>query len=130
MEGIEFINLSKEILPNGKVVKYSYSENKILIESFNPSEKHLYASLILDTATFPNQLLIHDWFRKGTCGEYKNSKGEYRGGTRGVPYMAVTSTRFASHYVGKCGGVERGLGADIHRARAGAAAQWTKLAAG
>jgi RHS repeat-associated protein len=39
--------LHKEVLPNGRVMKYSYREDHYLtrVESFDPEERHLYASL-------------------------------------------------------------------------------------
>ncbi|NGX57098.1 MAG: tRNA nuclease WapA, partial [Candidatus Anoxychlamydiales bacterium] len=46
--------LSKEILPNSKILRYNYNSNKLLsIESLDPIEKHVYATLKLEG--FPNE---------------------------------------------------------------------------
>jgi RHS repeat-associated protein len=40
--------LVKEVLPNSKILRYNYSSNKLIsIESLDPFEKHIYASLKL-----------------------------------------------------------------------------------
>jgi RHS repeat-associated protein len=85
-----FFNLVKEVLPNGKVVKYDYSENLITIKSFAPLEKHHYASLTIHTNTYENKLCINDHKKRGSCGNYKNTIDEtIKYSVVGVPYLAV-----------------------------------------
>jgi RHS repeat-associated protein len=91
-EGI-FYHLTKEILPNGRVIKYSYSRNQILIQSFDPTEKHLYASLQLDTISYKNSFYMFDKTEKGSCGKYETQKGEKEWRSTGAPYLAVQTAQ-------------------------------------
>ncbi len=88
-----FYNLVKEVLPNGKVIKYTYLDNQILIQSLDPSEKHIYASLTIDTSSYKNSFHVFDKTKKGSCGKYENTEGEIKWSSTGVPYLAVLSAK-------------------------------------
>ncbi len=88
-----FYNLVKEVLPNGKVIKYTYLDNQILIQSLDPLEKHVYASLTIDTGAYKNSFHVLDKTRKGSCGKYWNNKGEINRTSTGVPYLAVHAAK-------------------------------------
>lgn len=50
--------LQKEILPNGKVLRYQYKNRQVVkVESLNPTEEHIYATLTFDGSFFTNELI-------------------------------------------------------------------------
>ena len=69
-----FCRLTKEILPNGKVLKYSYDAQKALtsIESLDPHEQNVYASILVKG--HPSQGKVHFTSSSSTEASYTYQK--------------------------------------------------------
>lgn len=89
--------LQKESLPNGKIVKYHYNEKfqPIYIESLDPQEKYVYASLRISGS--PADANCHFISSSGQIADYRyqtrslkgETKEKYKGGVRKEKFNIV-----------------------------------------
>jgi len=110
--------LEKEILPNGKIVKYSYKDNfghLEAIKSYDPQERFLYASIQFEGEMCRNESYYHDRTKKRKCGTYHFTEGESSTRTAGISYFAIskatTHTGQSAHFTYESKTVSR----DLHK---------------
>lgn len=90
--GVAFL-LEKEVLPNGKVLKYHYSNTAqlTLLESLDPKEQHVYASVRIQGA--PKEGLCNFTTSTGLSSSYifenRTSKEHFRDGSLKIKYDCV-----------------------------------------
>lgn len=88
--------LVKEILPNGKVLRYRYNKNKELIrvESLDPKERHIYACINIDssplqsTSQFSTNSGLSATYQQNSSRQVKKSLPK---DTRAVSLLSITS---------------------------------------
>ena len=95
--------LQKEILPNGKVLKYAYEDGHIAkIESLDPAEKLVYASMTFGGKIVPRFFDYKERTEGETCGDYTFAKGENWKKSTGLPYFQIreakTNTGLTAEY--------------------------------
>ncbi len=73
----QYHRLQREVLPNGKVIRYSYTENGDLskVESLDPQERYIYASIDLHYSPFTNQATAVT--HTGSQSSFSHQTGRY-----------------------------------------------------
>lgn len=97
-------NLEKEILPNGKVVRYLYSAPGEIerIEACDPKEENVYAFIKLEGILQPRSLFFHSKTKKEKCEGLEHGEVKTELDWKGIPYFAIskatTHTGLVSHF--------------------------------
>ncbi len=91
--------LGKEILPSGKIIKYHYQHGAIsLIESLDPGEKHIYASVEVKGSKEKGKqeffassgaFAAHSYKTRMLQSEWKDNGGRFKQGLLSKPYLTA-----------------------------------------
>lgn len=91
--------LEKEILGNGRVIRYFYRDDHQIkrIESRDPTEKFVYASIDIEGQSHDRVFSYEDKWNGGSCGKYKGHKGATEDlDGHGFPYYELSSAQSSS----------------------------------
>ncbi len=96
--------LGKEILPSGKVIKYHYQHGAIsLIESLDPKEKHIYASVEVKGSKEKGKqeffassgaFAAHSYETRMLQSEWKENESHFKQGLLSKPYLTAAEGSF------------------------------------
>lgn len=94
----KFILLHKEILPNGKIIKFTHNDNGVLtkVESFDPRENYAYASInLLEPSTSTDIKAQYQYEQNLTFIDAKDKKyGSIQGSFWAPPLLTLVSSPF------------------------------------